>query len=69
MDLRSRKNGVMTLVVTKTNLHDGDDEMLFWQGIEPSERVAAVEILRQRVFGGIDEARSGLQRVCRVIRR
>lgn len=59
----------MFLVVNRFGLHDDDADVNYWMSIEPSERVAAVEVLRQRVFGGIDETRQGLQRVCHIIRR
>ena len=59
----------MFLVVNRLGLHDVDTDVSYWMGVEPSERVAAVEVLRQRVFGGIDETRQGLQRVCHIIRR
>ena len=64
-----RNNGKMALVVNRLDLHEDDVDLSYWMGIEPSERVAAVEVLRQRVFGGTDETRQGLQRVCRIIRR
>jgi len=64
-----RNNGEMSLVVNRLGLHEDDGDLSYWMGIEPSERVAAVEVLRQRVFGGTDETRQGLQRVCRIIRR
>jgi hypothetical protein len=56
-------------VATKSTLHGQPDEIQHWLGVSMSERVAAVEILRQRVFGGVHGTRQGLQRVCRVIHR
>lgn len=64
-----RRNGQMVLVVNRVKLHEGDSELRYWLSRDPAERIAAVEIIRQRVFGGTDETRQGLQRVCRIIRR
>ena len=59
----------MTVVASKSTLHGSSNDVLFWLSKSPEERVAAVEILRQRVFGGDGESRQGLQRVCRIIRK
>ena len=56
-------------VATKSTLHEQVDEIQYWLGVSMTERVAAVEILRQRVFGGVHGTRQGLQRVCRIISR
>jgi hypothetical protein len=40
-------------VATKSTLHEQPDDLAYWLGVPMSERVAAVEILRQRVFGGV----------------
>ncbi|MCX6535761.1 MAG: hypothetical protein NT119_04300 [Actinobacteria bacterium] len=69
MSIPLRHNGQMALVVNRVKLHEGDSELEYWLSREPAERIAAVEIIRQRVFGGADETRQGLQRVCRIIRR
>jgi|GEM_PF-398160 len=69
MSVPLRRNGQMALVVNRSSLHEGDSELQYWLSRDPSERIAAVEIIRQRVFGGSHETRQGLQRVCRVIRR
>ena len=50
-------------------LYKDDSGLQYWLSRDPAERIAAVEIIRQRVFGGTDETRQGLQRVCRIIRR
>ena len=57
----------MVVVVTMSTLHDVADDVLFWLNKSPEERVGAVEVLRQRVFGGDRESGQGLQRICRVI--
>ena len=69
MSVPLRRNGQMALVVNRSSLHEGDSELQYWLSRDPAERIAAVEIIRQRVFGGTDETRQGLQRVCRIIRR
>jgi len=69
MSIPLRPNGSMALVVNRVDLHDEDSDLQYWLSRDPSERIAAVEVLRQRVFGGLDETRQGLQRVCHIIRR
>jgi hypothetical protein len=69
MSVPLRRNGQMALVVNRVRLHEGDSDLQYWLSRDPAERIAAVEIIRQRVFGGTDEARQGLQRVCRIICR
>ena len=69
MSVPLRRNGQMALVVNRVKLHEGDSELQYWLNRDPAERIAALEIIRQRVFGGADEDRQGLQRVCRIIRR
>ena len=69
MSVPLRRNGQMALVVNRVNLHKGDSGLQYWLSRDPAERIAAVEIIRQRIFGGTNETRQGLQRVCRIIRR
>jgi len=69
MSIPLRRNGQMALVVNRVKLHEGDSELQYWLNRDPAERIAALEIIRQRVFGGADETRQGLQRVCRIICR
>ena len=69
MSVPLRRNGQMALVVNRVDLHERDTELRYWLSRDPEERIAAVEIIRQRIFGGADETRQGLQRVCRIIRR
>ena len=69
MSVPLRRNGQMALVVNRVNLRKSDSELQYWLSRDPAERIAAVEIIRQRIFGGTDETRQGLQRVCRIIRR
>jgi len=69
MSVPLRRNGQMALVVNRVNLRKGDSELQYWLSRDPAERIAAVEIIRQRIFGGTDETRQGLQRVCRIIPR
>ena len=67
--MATRTNGVMALVVTKATLGDEADDVLYWRGKTIAERLEALEILRRRTIGGEGATRSGLQRVCRVVRR
>ena len=69
MSVPLRRNGQMALVVNRVKLHEGDSELEYWLSRDTAERIAALEIIRQRVFGGADETRQGLQRVCRIICR
>ncbi|MFM8248941.1 MAG: hypothetical protein ACKOPL_04300 [Acidimicrobiaceae bacterium] len=69
MSVPLRRNGQMALVVNRVDLRKGDSDLQYWLSRDPAERIAAVEIIRQRIFGGTDETRQGLQRVCRIIRR
>ena len=59
----------MARVVVKSTVHDQPDDSEFWNSKSMTERVAAVEILRQRWIGVNDGTRQGLQRVCRIIHR
>ena len=69
MSVPLRRNGQMELVVKRVHLYKDYSGLQYWLSRDPAERIAAVEIIRQRVFGGTDETRQGLQRVCRIIRR
>ena len=69
MSVPLRRNGQMALVVNRVALREKDSELQYWLSRDPAERIAAVEIIRQRIFGGTDETRQGLQRVCLIIRR
>ena len=59
----------MERVVSRSSVSGQQDEIEFWLKKPMTERVAAVEVLRQRLFGGTDAARQGLQRVCRIVHR
>jgi hypothetical protein len=48
------KEGHTKKAVNRASLHDEPDEIAYWLTRLVTERVAAVEILRQRVFGGSD---------------
>ena len=43
----SRRDGQMSLVVNRVNLQEGDSELQYWLSRDPSERIAAVEIIRR----------------------
>jgi hypothetical protein len=63
-----RPGGQMALVARRRSDHDLDDDLDFWLTRPVEERIAAVEVLRRRVFGYDDAAGSRLQRVCRIVR-
>jgi hypothetical protein len=48
-----------------TSLENQSDEMEYWLSISPSERVAAIELMRQIIYGS-DPAITRLQRVFEV---
>ncbi|MEY3582895.1 MAG: hypothetical protein RLZ02_1848 [Actinomycetota bacterium] len=51
MELTGSESKNAGKIVTKTNLHNQVDDFAFWLEVSPAERVAAVKVLRQRVFG------------------
>jgi hypothetical protein len=63
----TRSDATMKLVVSKTTLYDSEDEILYWMTKPPEERVAAAEVLRQRLYGSNRDPGSRLQRVGHVI--
>lgn len=69
METGSQRKRSMTKVVVMSAVGDEPDELDYWATVPMADRIAAVEVLRRRVFGGTDAARPGLQRVCRVTRR
>jgi hypothetical protein len=69
MKYGTRANGVMALVVARSDLHDGGDDVSYWLTRSPEERIAAVEVLRRRMFGSSNEPGSRLQRVCNVTKK
>ena len=66
----NRAGGNMAFVVARPEMDAAANDLEFWLSRPVAERIAAVEVLRRRVFGGGDDA-SGprLQRVCRVVQR
>jgi hypothetical protein len=69
MTAAKRSTGSIALVVEKFALGDQTDEFEYWLGVPPADRVAAVEILRQRMYGGDNATRLGLQRFSRTLHR
>ena len=66
----NRVGGAMTLVVARPSADEPEGDLDFWLSRPVAERIAAVEVLRRRVFGGSDDATGPrLQRVCRVVQR
>lgn len=58
----------MVRVVAKSAVGEEQDEIAYWMTVPVADRIAAVEVLRRRVFGYNDATRPELQRVCRIIR-
>ena len=59
----------MKEVVNRASLHDEPDEIAYWLARPVAERVGAVEVLRQRVFGYTPATRTGIEREARVVQR
>ena len=59
----------MLPIVQRFPLHDEPDEIAYWLTRPVAGRIAAVEVLRQRVYGYNADTRAGLERVARVTHR
>ena len=57
----------MVRIVAKSTVQNQSDDLTYWRTIPIAQRVAVVEVLRQRMFGENNGTRQGLQRVCRII--
>ena len=62
-------NSSMQRVVSRSTVQTQSDDLDYWRTIPIAQRVAVVEVLRQRMFGENNGTRQGLQRVCRIIHR
>jgi len=51
------------------NLHDESDEKAYWQTKSPAERLAALELMRQILYGYEYATAPRLQRVLAVVER
>ena len=51
--------------LTITSLSDNSDEKAYWQGKTPAERLEAVELMRQILYG-YDPSSTRLQRVLEI---
>ena len=69
MNIPTRSKGSIALTVEKRAIGDEPNDVAYWQTVPQVERVAAVEILRQRMNGGSNASRPGLQRLCRTLHR
>lgn len=56
-------------VLTISGLHDESDEKQFWLSKTPAERLAALELMRQILYGYEPETAPRFQRVLTVIER
>lgn len=68
MELASPSERAMVRVVAKSAVGEEQDEIAYWMTVSVADRIAAVEVLRRRVFGYDDATRPEFQRVCRIIR-
>jgi hypothetical protein len=68
MESGSPPERAMVRVVATSAVGDETDEIAYWMTVPVADRIAAVEVLRRRVFGYDDVTRPELQRVCRIIR-
>jgi hypothetical protein len=60
----------MEKVVKKIGLREKQSDFAFWQTKSPSERLAAIELLRDQYIKFLNkDAESRLQRVCRVVKQ
>jgi hypothetical protein len=55
--------------LTVAALHDESDEKAFWQTKNPAERLEALELMRQILYGYDDATAPRLQRVLDVVER
>ncbi|MFN0122768.1 MAG: hypothetical protein ACKV2V_19895 [Blastocatellia bacterium] len=56
-------------VLTVGSIHDTSDEKEFWLSKTPQERLAALELMRQIIYGYEYTAPPGLQRILTVAER
>lgn len=55
-------------IITISSLHEPSDEKEYWATKTPEERMAAIEIMRQIVYG-YDPSTTRLQRVLTITKR
>lgn len=60
---------MITPVVSIRSLHERQSDLQYWLAKSPSERIAAVEVLRRQMIGGPSGTGSRLQRVCSITTR
>ena len=68
--MSERDDRNVVVVANRSTLHDQPDDVSYWLTRPIVERIAAVEVMRRRVFGADLESRPrpGLRRVRRVSR-
>ena len=60
---------VIIRAVSVEPLHEQRSDLEFWLSKTPSERIAAVEVLRRQMIGDSSGTESRLQRVCSITSR
>ena len=60
---------MITPVVSIRPLHGEQSDLQYWLAKSPSERIAAVEVLRRQMIGEPSGVGSRLQRVCSITSR
>jgi hypothetical protein len=60
---------MITPVVSIRPLHEQQSDLQYWLAKSPSERIAAVEVLRRQMIGEPSGTGSRLQRVCSITTR
>ncbi|MED5621649.1 hypothetical protein [Ideonella sp. BN130291] len=59
----------MEKVIHRTRRHAPSQDRQYWLSRSPEERLAALEVLRERRLAHLPDAEQRLQRVCRVAQR
>jgi hypothetical protein len=52
-------------IITISSLHEESDEIAYWYSKTPQERIEAIEVMRQIIYG-YDPATTRLQRVLEI---
>ncbi|MEM7111241.1 MAG: hypothetical protein AAF614_02325 [Chloroflexota bacterium] len=68
MDAQNRKYRVDKTAFSAASLHDESDEVAYWQTKTVAERLQAIELMRQVLYG-YDPSSTRFQRVFAVVER
>ena len=69
MALGGKMMEMIPLFVSIRPLHEQPSDLQYWLSKSPSERIAAVEVLRRQMIGEPSGTGSRLQRVCSITTR